>query len=178
MINIRPLEQLMHNVADLLLAPVLLLIALFFVYALIALGRFSALYLQRKKATFTYQQQISAKQIKPIKGYFIHNYFAAKPTASNDELEVYALKKLENLRIVTRIAPMLGLIATMIPMGSALKALGDGNIQGISESLVIAFSAVIWGLVTASLTYWPASVKKRWFAHELININKLKEATL
>ena len=87
---------------------------------------------------------------------------------------MFALKQLEVLRVVTRIAPMLGLIATMIPMGPALKALADGNIQGISENLIIAFAAVIWGLVISTLTFWPASVKKRWCAQELINIRKLR----
>jgi len=177
MFSIQSLEQLMYTVADMLLAPTLILISLLFVYAIVALGRFAALYLLRKKGALSYQRAISEKGRQYVQGYQVHNYFVANPQASNDELEVYALKRLENLRIVTRVAPMLGLIATMIPMGPALRSLADGNIQGISENLMIAFAAVIWALVTASLTYWPASVKKRWFASELINIAKLQEKT-
>jgi biopolymer transport protein ExbB/TolQ len=122
----------------------------------------------------TYLKQIQNKQASWLKGFPIHNYFVANPSASEDELEVYALRKLEVLRVVTRVSPMLGLVATMIPMGPALKALADGNIQGISENLIIAFAAVIWGLVIATLTFWPASVKKRWYADELINIRKIR----
>ena len=33
------------------------------------------------------------------------------------------------------VAPMLGLVATMIPMGPALKALGDGQLTDVSRSL-------------------------------------------
>lgn len=177
--NIQLLEITMADAANLLMAPVIMLICLLVVYAIFMLGRFSSQYLLRKKSKASYTAQMDIKDPQPLSkqdGYPIHNYFVANPNASDDELEVVALKELENLRIVTRIAPMLGLIATMIPMGPALQALADGNIQGISENLIIAFAAVIWGLVISSITFWPASVKKRWCANELINIRKIREA--
>lgn len=176
-VNIQFLEMTMAKASELLMAPIIVLICLLVVYALYALGRFFSQYLVRKQNKLTYISQISStndKQVTTHNGYPIHNYFIQNPTASEDELEVVALKQLENLRIVTRIAPMLGLIATMVPMGPALQALADGNIQGISENLIIAFAAVIWGLVISSITFWPASVKKRWCAVELINIRKIK----
>jgi hypothetical protein len=172
--TISVIETLMSRVSDLLLAPVLLIIVVLFAYALYALGRFLSEYAYRKKNAMKYLKQIRTQEASWIKGFPVHNYFVANPLASEDELEVYALKKLETLRVVTRVSPMLGLIATMIPMGPALKALADGNLQGISENLIIAFAAVIWGLVIATLTFWPASVKKRWYANELINIRKIR----
>ena len=71
---------------------------------------------------------------------------------------------------------MLGFIATMIPMGPALKSLADGNIQGISDNLVIAFSSVIFGLVIATVTFWVATVEKRWLAVELLDCQKIMDA--
>lgn len=173
-VNIQIIEQLMADVSALLMAPVILVIAVLFVYAFFAAGRFVSEYLIRRKNQLAYQRDIDTKTATNYRGFYVHNYYVANPTASEDELEVFALKQLEVLRVVTRIAPMLGLIATMIPMGPALKALADGNIQGISENLIIAFAAVIWGLVISTLTFWPASVKKRWCAQELINIRKLR----
>ncbi|MDP5209007.1 MotA/TolQ/ExbB proton channel family protein [Microbulbifer sp. 2205BS26-8] len=172
---IATIENLMANVADVLMTPVLLMILALFVYALYAAGRFVALWLLRRRNAAAYWSALKQGRAEWLPGYQVHNYFVRHPTACEDELEVFALKKLETLRMATRIAPMLGLIATMIPMGPALRALADGHIQGISENLIIAFAAVIWGLVIATLTFWPASVKKRWFAAELINIRKLKE---
>lgn len=174
--SIQLIESLMANVSDLFMAPVLVAIVLLFIYAIFAFGRFVSLWLLRRKNATHYVRLVDRQQQKWIAGYPIHNYFVLNPHACQDELEVYALKKLEFLRLTTRIAPMLGLIATMIPMGPALRALADGNIQGISENLIVAFAAVIWGLVIATITFWPASVKKRWFASELINIRKLKGA--
>ncbi len=156
------------------MTPVILAIVLLLTYAVFTLGRFLSQYTMRKRNALTYVKQISQKQSHYLTGYPVHNYFVGNPDACEDELEVFALKKLETLRIVTRISPMLGLIATMIPMGPALQAMADGNIQGISENLIIAFAAVIWGLTISTLTFWPASVKKRWCAQELINIRKLK----
>lgn len=172
--NIQLIETLMANVSEILMAPVLVAILVLFIYAIYTLGRFISQYLIRKKNYLSYFKDVEIKNKNQFIGFPIHNYFIKNPTASEDEIEVYALKKLETLRIVTRIAPMLGLIATMIPMGPALKSLADGNIQGISENLIIAFAAVIWGLVISTITFWPASVKKRWFAQEIINIRKLK----
>lgn len=174
--NIEMIELSMSQVSTMLMTPVLILIVLMMVYALFATGRFIAQLLVRRKNRIAYTRQVNDLSATTLQGFPIHNYYINNPTASDDELEVVALKELETLRIVTRIAPMLGLIATMIPMGPALQALADGNIQGISENLIIAFAAVIWGLVISSITFWPASVKKRWCANELINIRKFKEA--
>ncbi|MCJ8302801.1 MotA/TolQ/ExbB proton channel family protein [Shewanella sp.] len=174
--NIALLEGLLANLSEYLMTPVLICIVLLLIYAIYAIGLFAGMFYVRRKNAQQYRQTIQIKERKWYSGYPIHNYFVNNPKACEDELEIFALKKLENLRVVTRVAPMLGLIATMVPMGPALKALADGNIQGISESLIIAFASVIWGLVIATLTFWPASVKKRWFASELINIRKLRGA--
>lgn len=172
--NIQPIESMMAKVSTFLMTPVILVIVLLLIYAIFTLGRFLSQYVVRKKNALSYVKQVSRQKGQYLTGYPVHNYFIANPNASEDELEVFALKKLETLRIVTRIAPMLGLIATMIPMGPALQAMADGNIQGISENLIIAFAAVIWGLTISTITFWPASVKKRWCAQELINIRKLR----
>ncbi|MGB0935812.1 MAG: MotA/TolQ/ExbB proton channel family protein [Colwellia sp.] len=172
--NIQFLELSMAKVSELLMTPVLILIVALLIYSLFSLGRFISQFLVRRRHKISYVKQIANTEATALPGYPVHNYFMENQNASYEELEVFALKELENLRIVTRISPMLGLIATMIPMGPALQALADGNIQGISENLIIAFAAVIWGLVISSITFWPASVKKRWCADELINIKKLK----
>jgi len=164
----------MAQVSELLMAPIIVLICTLLIYAIYTLGRFASQWLIRSQNKPTYKRHIAQGYGASVSGYPIHNYFINNPKASEDELEIVALKQLENLRIVTRISPMLGLIATMVPMGPALQALADGNIQGISENLIIAFAAVIWGLVISSITFWPASVKKRWCAIELINIRKLQ----
>ncbi|MGV2872186.1 MotA/TolQ/ExbB proton channel family protein [Colwellia sp. E150_009] len=175
------IEQTMYQLSDFFMAPVLLLISLLFVYALFATGQFFTQSIQRKQNKVNFLQLISSKlgenKQLSLAGYTLSKLANKQPNISKDQLDVAALCDLEGVRNVSRLAPMLGLIATMVPMGPALKSLADGNIQGISENLIVAFSSVIFGLVIASITFWIASVKKRWLAQELVALTPLLHHT-
>ena len=152
------IDTTMYTISQLFLTPTLVLILLMFVYSFIALGAFIYEAISRKRNNM----EIGTNGAYPI----LHHY--GKDTdITMEKLELFAFKKLEHTRNVSRIAPMMGLIATLIPLGPALKALTDGNISGMSDGLIIAFSGVTLGLISASLTYWIGNVKKRWYADEL-----------
>jgi len=174
---IAQIEQIMYQMSDLFMAPVLCLIALLFIYSLFASGQFFTQTMQRRSHYKSFIQLLNGKlgdnSELVLNGYPMASLANEIPNISQDQLDVAALKELEGVRNVSRLAPMLGLIATMIPMGPALKSLADGNIQGISENLIVAFSAVIFGLVIASITFWIASVKKRWMVEELVALMPL-----
>lgn len=157
------MENLAYQISQILLHPVLIGIYLSFLYAVIEIGRMAAMAWLRL-------QHVQPKAAQP--GYPILNYFATQRSVTLNEIEVYALKQLETVRIVTRITPMLGLIATLIPMGPALVALQENNTYAMGEHLGVAFTAVTISLAAASLTFWVASIKKRWFAEELVEIEK------
>ena len=173
---IRNLEELMYQMSDFFMAPVLILLAILFGYSLIALGAFFCQSWQRRQNRSNFFDALEGEQSGDLRGYPLVALRRSKPSVSQDELDVAALEDMEGVRMVSRLAPMLGLIATMVPMGPALKSLADGNVQGISENLIVAFSAVIFGLVIASVTFWIASVKKRWLAAELVAISSRIEA--
>lgn len=174
---ISQIEQIMYQLSDFFMAPVLCIIALLFIYSLFATGQFFCQTVQRRRNYMSFVQLINGKLGREsdlkLEGYPMATLANEIPNISQDQLDVAALKELEGVRNVSRLAPMLGLIATMIPMGPALKSLADGNIQGISENLIVAFSAVIFGLVIASITFWIASVKKRWMVEELVALMPL-----
>ncbi|MEW5891770.1 MAG: MotA/TolQ/ExbB proton channel family protein [Pseudomonadota bacterium] len=152
------LETLMYQTGQVFLIPTLLAIALLFLYAFYALGAFGVQAWQRRQAVMSFDD---------VHGYPLIAWVRANPQASAEDLDVAAHRMLEFPRIATRVVPMLGLVATMIPMGPALKGLSDGNLAQVSDNLVIAFSAVILALLAASLTYWIVSVRRRWLAEEL-----------
>ncbi|NVJ70581.1 MAG: MotA/TolQ/ExbB proton channel family protein [Alphaproteobacteria bacterium] len=169
---IRALEDLMYQVSDLFLAPVLILLVLLFFYSLYALGAFLMQAVQRRRGSYAFQTLLirgvhSEGAVAP-KGYPLAATAVARSAITKDELDVAALGEMEGVRMVSRVAPMLGLIATMVPMGPALKSLSNGDVQGISENLIVAFAAVIFGLVIASITFFIASTKKKWLAQELV----------
>ncbi len=151
------LEVLMYQIGQIFLIPTLLVIAIMFLYSFYALGAFLLQGWQRSHGDMG----------GTARGFPLITWAHAKPRVSDDDLDVMAHKLLEAPRLATRIAPMLGLVATMIPMGPALKGLSDGNLAQVSDNLAVAFSAVILALIAASITYWIVSVKRRWLAEEL-----------
>ena len=171
----------MYEASHWFLTPVLISIILMFLYAWFISGRFVCQIIQRYINRSNYQYLIDpqrhSKIISPLNGYALFSVIARNSKASNDELDVFALTELDTMRNITRVAPMMGLIATMIPMGPALKSLADGNVQSISENLIVAFAAIIFSLIAASLTFWVASIKKRWMAQEMIDAEPFREKT-
>lgn len=153
------LEVLMYQVGQVFLIPTLAVIAFLFFYAFYALGGFAWQAWQRRGG------------MRPGPGYPLLVFARANPGCTGDDLDVAAHKMMEPARIATRVAPMLGLVATMIPMGPALKSLADGNLANVSHNLTVAFSAVILALIAASITFWIVSVRRRWLAEELAWLN-------
>ncbi len=153
-------ELSMYQISQLFLLPTLALIAGLFIYAFWVLGEFLLLAMYRKKG----------------RGRPLVSDFRQNPALTADQLDLLAHKALENPRIASRVTPMLGLVATMIPMGPALKSLSDGNLAQVSENLTIAFSAVILALIAASITYWVVNVRRRWLAEEMLEIEALRGA--
>jgi biopolymer transport protein ExbB/TolQ len=146
------IESAMYGVSQLFLLPVL------FVYAFHALGGFLWQARQRRRGQASGSELLAARR--------------ADPGLSIVELESLAVERLEFARIATRVAPMLGLVATMIPMGPALRALADGQLADVSRNLMVAFSAVILALIAAAITCWVVHVRRRWYAQDLARIEK------
>lgn len=76
-------------------------------------------------------------------------------------------REVDRLRMVVRIGPSLGLLGTLIPMGTALAALAGGNLEGMANNLIIAFTTTVVGLAAGTVAYVIASAKARWAAEDL-----------
>lgn len=150
--EILQLEHLIFQASKLFLWPVMCLIVLSLLYALVALGSFMAEAYLRYRNDY---QSILAK------------HAALNHKIKMDDLELWIIKKLEWLRVISRTAPMLGLIATMIPMGPALLALSSGDTQAVGQNMVVAFSSVILALVSASICFYILVIRRRWLLEEL-----------
>ena len=153
-----PIEVAMYDISQLFLYPVLIAIAALFAHAFYALGAFA--------------WQAVARLRGQAAGFELQAVRAARPGTTVVELETLAVKRLEFARIATRVAPTLGLVATMIPMGPALKALADGQLADVSRSLMVAFSAVILALLAAAISFTVVNVRKRWYAADLAAIEQ------
>lgn len=153
-------ESVFYEISKLFLMPVLIVLALFFLYAFFAAGGF---------LVECGRRALALPLRRPL-----HRYAATRPQANQEALELHLLSLIEPLRIVSRVAPMLGLVATMIPMGPALIAVSSGNAQGMAENLVVAFAAVVIALISAAITYVILSVRRRWLLAELNELLDLR----
>lgn len=146
------LEAFLFSIAQGLLWPVNLLVLLSLAYAIISLGGF----------LFEWSKRIT----HPGKILVL----PTTPEHSVEALELIVLQELEGLRLCSRIAPMLGLVATMIPMGPALIAVSSGASQEVAQNLAPAFAAVIIALVAASITFWIHTIRRRWLLTEMTRL--------
>ena len=145
------LDSMLFELARLFLWPVSAGVVLSFAYAVVVLGMFAVEYLQRRR--------------EPHRALLL-----VDRSLSQDLMELAVLKDLEGVRLCSRVAPMLGLIATMIPMGPALVAVAAGESQGVAQSLAPAFASVIVALAAASITFVIYTVRRRWLMHELVMV--------
>ena len=65
---------------------------------------------------------------------------------------------------IAKIAPMVGLMGTLIPLGPGLDALSQGDMASLAQSLIIAFSTTVVGLISAVICLLIAKVRRRWNA--------------
>lgn len=86
------------------------------------------------------------------------------------ELEIEAAGRLSRINLGVRAAPILGLMGTLIPMGPALKGLTDGNIEALSQNLVVAFSTTVLGLFVGGICYTMQMFRRQWYAPDLNEI--------
>ncbi|PJX26107.1 biopolymer transporter ExbD [Advenella sp. S44] len=149
------IEQLLYAVSRVFLMPILFLIVLSLLYAVAMLGAFLVEGWQRRGQGSADRLVMQAR------------HYLQRQVITSADLELYILKRLEWLRIVSRTAPMLGLIATMIPMGPALLALGNGDATEVGKNMVAAFSAVILALLAASLCFFILIIRRRWLLQDL-----------
>jgi len=88
---------------------------------------------------------------------------------ANGGLEHIVLKREENVRgrvnpsrTLVKVGPSLGLLGTLIPMGTSLASLAAGNLEAMAGQMVVAFTTTIIGLACGTLAYIVAVVRQSW----------------
>ncbi len=64
---------------------------------------------------------------------------------------------------ISRIAPQLGLMATLIPLGPGIVALSDGDTATLSSSLLVAFDATVAGLLVSAISFVVSRIRRTWY---------------
>lgn len=78
-------------------------------------------------------------------------------------VQTIARHRLERADLLARIPPMLGLMATIIPLGPGLAALGQGDPAQLASAVTVAFDATVLGLVAGIAGLVIGKLRRRWY---------------
>lgn len=87
-------------------------------------------------------------------------------------------RSLDKLRLMIRVGPTLGLMGTIIPMGPALSALSQGDLEKLSSNIIIAFTTTVVGLAIGIAAYFLSTVKNRWIHEDIKNLEYFTECIM
>ena len=186
--------ETMFTVSEALLYPVIILLLIFVVWALAAIGQFISEYSGRTRdprrlrngcletrtlietrSCSEAAEMLAASGSNPLLRSFIGDLavflgddrFSIESEKLLQDYELRIAAELERLKILVRTAPMLGLMGTLIPLGPALMGLSAGNVEALASNLVVAFSTTVLGLFAGGIAYAIMLTKRRWYLQDL-----------
>lgn len=186
--------QILNWISTSLLLPVIVLLLVSLGAALISLGGFCStclLLMQEKK-----KRLMLLKKIRALSGFkaedidgtgifaahlrelFARDFDELECEKYLSEVEQNYEKELERSRFLTKTAPMLGLMGTLIPMGPALAGLAAGDIGNMAYNMQIAFATTVVGCTVAGIALLVYSVKKHWYIGELADLRYVLDRKL
>jgi biopolymer transport protein ExbB/TolQ len=78
-------------------------------------------------------------------------------------------------QVLVKVGPSVGLLGTLIPMGSALATLSQGNLEGMAGQMVAAFTSTIIGLAAGTVAFVVAVQRQRWMAQDVRELRWLAD---
>lgn len=94
----------------------------------------------------------------------------------NQRKEHALIKEVDRIRMVVRIGPSLGLMGTLIPMGTGLAGLTQGDMAQLSSSLILAFTTTVVGLAIGVAAHFFSVTRERWARDDMRRIHLITEA--
>ncbi|MBQ3322398.1 MAG: MotA/TolQ/ExbB proton channel family protein [Firmicutes bacterium] len=80
--------------------------------------------------------------------------------------------------LVSKLAPMTGLLGTLIPLGPGIIALGQGDTYTLSESMLTAFDTTIAGLLAAAVCLIIHTIRTHWYASYMSDLETLVDCVV
>ena len=174
------IKSLIFVVSSSLLYPALILLTLLSAWMLFQLGGFVAEWAARARLPRTPPERLAelllegkdpGRLARSVRAYLKRlrglldgagGADEAVVTRALEDASTDLLRSLERVRLVVRVGPGLGLIGTLIPMGTGLAALNEGDLTQLSSDLVIAFTTTVVGLALGITSFFVHVVRRRW----------------
>lgn len=81
-------------------------------------------------------------------------------------------RRIERADFITRLAPMLGLMGTLIPLGPGLAALGEGQLSILTTAMTVAFDTTVIGLLAGMIGFVIGRMRRRWYDAALTQLEQ------
>lgn len=199
-----PLRDSMHTISSGLLMPTIAILLLFLALTVVELGGLLAeTFTERRRVKFSVPELVDAfqgKNAREIKGEIENCRLFQRQKAALGELIKHSNLPAASLQalarrllageeahyaritirtdLVARLGPMLGLMATLIPLGPGMIAMGQGDTKTLADSLLTAFDATVSGLAAAGVAFAISRLRKRWYEDYLSSLEALMESLL
>lgn len=188
------ISDILYWISTGLLAPVIVLLIIFFCRALLLVGSFYGQYLSIRRT-----EALLRNELKELTSATVRELSAKLPAKSNSlviqylrqlleayntpaqiqrqlaNFEIAADKDLALSKTLTKLGPILGLMGTLIPMGPALAGLASGDIASMAYNMQIAFATTVVGLVAGAIGFITQQVKQRWYLQDMTNLEFVAE---
>lgn len=186
------LKAFIYLISSSLLYPILCLLVVLTFLIIVYAGSFFAEWLERLRLKSCPPQELPAlltsNRACGMVSYRVNRYIEAlHQTISGMEKSEAAVenllqettlklwKSMDRLRILVRAAPSLGLIGTLIPMGTGLAALSQGDMTKLTTDLVIAFTTTVTGMAIGTAAFFFYTVRRRWIEEDIKNMELATE---
>ena len=183
------LKTFIYLIASSIFMPVLLILSCLVLWMLVYSGSFAAAFLQRRRLKNKGRNiaeaitQGRAADCLPGPVTRVIEKLGELKDKNNPVLVVDLLRdaehglwqSLDRLKMMIRIGPGLGLIGTLIPMGTGLASLGQGDLSQLSQDLVVAFTTTVVGMALGLLAYVYFTIQRRWAEQDIKNMELAAE---
>ena len=87
-----------------------------------------------------------------------------------EAMETYGRRRIERADVLARVAPMLGLMGTLIPLGPGIAALSRGEFEVLARAVSVAFDTTVIGLAVGIVGFVIGRLRRRWYDRVLAEL--------
>ena len=190
------LEQILRAVSEAARLPVIIALLIFLAFSLFSIGMLaSEAWGERRQIRFRLSllledlQKCSPHQLQaqiktsalPARHRRLLLELSSHPSFDREMLEKeqnHYDRILSVTSLVARLAPMAGLLGTLIPLGPGIIALSAGDTQTLSRSMLTAFDTTTVGLISAAVCLIIGYIRRPWYDAYMSDLQTLADCVI
>lgn len=162
------LEYVLYQLSVWLLYPVVVALLLMVVLTVWSSGGFVRQYIDRVRKKTDMVDRFNTRYKQEIDDALASENGDILLSKLIRDWERTQINRLDRIRFMVKAGPTLGLVGTLIPMGTSLASLSQGNMMEMSTNMVTAFTTTIVGIICGLVAYLIAMVKEKWLSSDFL----------